>query len=194
MTKTTVPPPRLKWTPPHTLWDMSDEQRQPRPAAQYGPSGATVADNVQRMRRRRDLSIYELSAMLRKAGRPITPAAVGKIERQQRQVTVDDLLALAVILGVSPSALLLPLDDNANKRVDVTGAGEVPADVAWDWMDGKRPLRLTSDSEETEMLEYDLYSRPPGRRIHTSPLRPTTEDERAFVRRALGMKEGGTDG
>jgi transcriptional regulator with XRE-family HTH domain len=194
-----VAPQGPKWTPPpHTLWGMSDE-RQPRPAAQYGPTAATVAANVQRLRKRRELSIYQLSKLLRDRGRPITPAAVGKIERQQRQVTVDDLVTLAVVFGVSPSALLLPLDDTPNRTVEITGAGDHPvrADVAWDWMDGKRPLRLTRGNEETELLEYDLYSRPQRRRLHETPIRETTEEERAQVRRALGVpesSEGGTDG
>ncbi|MFD9430313.1 helix-turn-helix domain-containing protein [Streptomyces sp. NPDC060002] len=143
---------------------MSDEQRRARPAAQYGPTAATVAENVQRLRKRHDLSIYQLSALLRKAGRPITPAAVGKIERQQRQVTVDDLSTLAVIFKVSPSALLLPLKDAPTDVVEVTGAGEVSGEDAWDWADGLRPLRFSDGDTDTQMLEYDLNSRPSRRR------------------------------
>lgn len=143
---------------------MSDEQRRARPAAQYGPTAATVAENVQRLRKRHDLSIYQLSALLRDAGRPITPAAVGKIERQQRQVTVDELAVLAVIFKVSPSALLLPLKDAPTDVVEVTGAGEVSAEDAWDWADGLRPLKFSEGDTDTQMLEYDLYSRPSRRR------------------------------
>jgi transcriptional regulator with XRE-family HTH domain len=174
---------------------MTDEQRRARPATQYGPTAATVADNVQRLRKRRELSIYQLSALLREAGRPITPAAVGKIERQQRQVTVDDLMTLAIVFGVSPSALLLPMEDAPNRVVEITGAGTLPvhADVAWDWMDGKRPLRLTRGNEETELLEYDLYSRPSRRRLHETPIREATEEERAEIRRLMGMPEKGGD-
>ncbi|WP_331448025.1 helix-turn-helix transcriptional regulator [Streptomyces xanthochromogenes] len=139
-----------------------DEQRRARPAAQYGPTAATVAHNVLRLRKRRELSIYQLSAKLREAGRAITPAAVGKIERQQRQVTVDDLMALAVILGVSPASLLLPQDDSPTRTVEVTGAGEVPADTAWEWASNKRPLRLPEDQKKRIMLEYRLFALPGG--------------------------------
>jgi transcriptional regulator with XRE-family HTH domain len=161
MTETTVAPPGLKWTPrANTLWFMTDEQRRPRPAAQYGPTAATVAENVKRLRDRRGLSIYQLSALLRDAGRPITPAAVGKIERQQRQVNVDDLAALAIIFGVSPSALLLPLTPRSDAPVEVTGGGTVSAGDAWSWADGERPLKVTEGNERKEMMEHQLYGRP----------------------------------
>ena len=161
MTETTVAPTGLEWTPrANTLWYMSDEQRRPRPAAQYGPTAGTVANNVKRLRDRRGLSIYQLSALLREAGRPITPAAVGKIERQQRQVTVDDLAALAVIFGVSPAALLLPLTSKATDPVEITGGGTVDALQAWEWGIGRVPLRTTPEREKTELLEHRLYGMP----------------------------------
>ncbi|WP_405549760.1 helix-turn-helix domain-containing protein [Streptomyces microflavus] len=137
---------------------MTTEKRRPRPAAQYGPTAAAVAENVGRLRRARGMTIYGLSGALQEVGRPITPSAVAKIERQQRQVSVDDLAALAVVLGVSPSALLLPL--RAEGEVEVTGAGAVPAVDAWEWMDGARPLVLPEGDNGTAMLEYMLWSRP----------------------------------
>ncbi|MEV7032731.1 helix-turn-helix transcriptional regulator [Streptomyces sp. NPDC093272] len=167
MTETTVAPAVLKWTPPaNTLWFMPDEQRRPRPATQYGPTAATVAYNVKRLRERRGLSIYELSALLREAGRPITPAAVGKIERQQRQVTVDDLVVLAAVLRSTPSALLLPLTDETSKTVEITGVGDVPADKAWDWLDGEMPIEHVQPGDPSgALLLFQVDSRPPGRRL-----------------------------
>lgn len=145
---------------------MTDEKRRSRPAVQYGPTAAVVAGNVARLRKARGWTIYQLSALLRKAERAITPAAVGKIERQERQVSVDDLAALAVVFGVSPSALLLPLKDGPADTVEVTGAGSVGADVAWSWASSERPLRLPEEDTRTAMLEYQLYGLPPGRRAH----------------------------
>lgn len=82
-------------------------QRRVRPAIEYGPTAQAVATNVLRLRRARGLSIYALSDRLRAAGRPITPSAVGKIERLARQVNVDDLSALAAALDVEPFHLML---------------------------------------------------------------------------------------
>lgn len=145
---------------------MPDEQRRPRPAAQYGPTASTVAKNVKRLRDRRGMSIYQLSALLREAGRPITPAAVGKIEREQRQVTVDDLVVLAAILRSTPSALLLPMTDDPADSVEITGVGTVGADQAWDWLDGEMPIEPVQPGDPSgALLLFQVDSRPPRRRL-----------------------------
>ncbi|MFE9170877.1 helix-turn-helix domain-containing protein [Streptomyces kebangsaanensis] len=143
---------------------MADEKRRPRPAAQYGPTAALVARNVERLRKTRNLTIYSLSAELGKAGRPITPSAIAKIEKMQRQVNVDDLLALAVVFGVSPAALLLPLEDSPRHTAEITGAGAVPADSAWAWASNKRPLKFPPGEQRTAEMEYALASLPPNAR------------------------------
>lgn len=162
MTGMKVAPAGLEWTPrPPTLLLMSDEKRRARPAAQYGPTAAAVAANVARLRKSRGWSIYALAGALERAEKPITPSGLAKLEKQQRQVTVDDLTALAVVFGVSPSALLLPFTDGPDKPVGVTGAGEVPALAAWEWADGRTPLKYASGRHpEDQWMEYELYGRP----------------------------------
>lgn len=157
---------------------------QPRPRTQItDPIGQAVAANVRRVRERRGLSTYDLSRMLGRAGRPIAPSALAKVERGERRVDVGDLVALAVVLGVSPSALLLPLDDDPAHTIEVTGAGSLPADVAWDWMDGKRPLKWRQEpvGDHTEALEYDLHSRPPRRRRSWSAMQDLITSARGPV-------------
>ena len=144
---------------------MSDEGRRPRPAAQRGPTSAAVAANVRRVRKGRGLTVYELADEMASGGHPIAASAISKIERGERQVNVDDLVALACTLGVPPSALLLPLDDDPGHTIDLTGCGTVPADTAWDWMDGQRPrLRFPETDPEGEWIFGELQGRPPGRR------------------------------
>lgn len=155
---------------PPTLLVMSDEKRRPRPAAQYGPTAEAVASNLKRLRERRGLTIYSLSGALKRAGRAITPSAIAKIERQQRQVTVDDLAALASTLGVSPSALLLPLTDRPDDSLEVTGGGTATAAEAWQWANGRRPLKLTPGKEQTELLEHQLYGLPQWLRDYRAEL------------------------
>lgn len=135
-----------------------------RQAVPPGPTAATVAANVHRLRRARGLSVDALSARLREMGRLITRDAVAKVGRGERQVSVDDLMAFSVALGVSPSALLLPLTDDPNATVEITGRGTVAADDAWDWMDGRRRLDQPCPDLGAADLEYALYSRPPIRR------------------------------
>ncbi|MEU6339949.1 helix-turn-helix transcriptional regulator [Streptomyces sp. NPDC046977] len=172
---------------------MSDDKRRPRPAVQYGPTAEAVARNVRRLRENRELTIYALSGALTEAGRPITPSAVAKIERQQRQVTVDDLVALAVIFGVSPSALLLPLKDGHVETIELTGAGAVSAATAWDWVDGRAPLTEPEGNDLMPLLEFDLYSRPPGRRSHWAGLQDLMPEGAKSLRVIQKLAQGGDD-
>ncbi|MEU0035502.1 helix-turn-helix transcriptional regulator [Streptomyces sp. NPDC006333] len=153
-----------------TLLLMTEEQKRRRGAVEMGPTALTVAANVRRIRDKvRGWSTYDLAGRLTKAGRPIAPSAISKIERGERQVTVDDLAALAVVLGVSPSALLLPFTDGPDKPVGVTGVGEVPALAAWEWADGRTPLKYEPGRHpEDQWMEYELHGRPAWLR----PLRP----------------------
>jgi transcriptional regulator with XRE-family HTH domain len=143
---------------------MADEKRRPRPATVYGPTAETVAKNVERLRKARGMTIYSLSSALTDAGRPITPSAIAKVEKNQRQVNVDDLLAFATVFDVSPAALLLPLKDSPDELIDITGAGSVPSDVAWAWASNKRPLQMTPGEEQTAAMQYALASLPPNLR------------------------------
>ncbi|MER5903019.1 helix-turn-helix domain-containing protein [Streptomyces mirabilis] len=145
---------------------MSGQQRRPRSAVEHGPTAQTVAAGVQRMRKRRGLSTYQLSAALEKAGRPIAASAIAKVERGERQVGVDELMALAFVLDTPPSALLLPLEDSPDATIEITGAGTVSAEVAWDWLDGRRPLLASENFGRPgshDRLAHVLYSRPPIR-------------------------------
>lgn len=151
--------------PPNKLWRMTEEQRRRGPAAtQVEATGQHVQANVARLRKACGLTTYQLAKLMKEAGRPIPQSGISRIESGTRRVDVDDLTALAVVLGVSPSALLLPLDDSPASTIEVTGAGSVAADDAWDWADGFRPLKMDLEDESTELLKYDLHSRPSRRR------------------------------
>ncbi|SDN81603.1 helix-turn-helix domain-containing protein [Streptomyces wuyuanensis] len=167
------------------------EQQYGRRAVEMGPTGRTVADNLARLRNARGLSTRQLATALEQVGRSISPSGISRMEKAERHMTADDLAALAVVLRVSPSAFLLPLEDSDEYAVEITGAGAVPADVAWDWADGKRPVRWLEGDPSTASLDYRLYSRPPGRReVHGIVLRPRGERGRqqvAEIRRAYRM-------
>ncbi|MGC4927261.1 helix-turn-helix domain-containing protein [Streptomyces sp. DT117] len=178
---------------------MADvEKRRARPATQYGPTAKQVGENVRSLRDRRGYTIYKLSEKLRAAGRPITPSAVAKIERHERQVTADDLVVLAVVLDVSPAALLLPLKDSPRDRIGITGAGVVPADVAWAWASNRRPLKTSSTEARSAESEYALASLPPNaREARLHPVGRAIEAARDDVTRLASYAgwsvEGGSD-
>ncbi len=136
---------------------------------ELGPSGRTVATNVKRLREARGLTLRALSAALKDQGRPLSADALNKIEngasdepRAIRRVDVDDLVALAVALGVSPVTLLLPAD--ARGETEVTGAGSVSSHAAWMWAWCSDPLTLPEGEEEANRAttEFLLDSRPIG--------------------------------
>ncbi|MFD5506986.1 helix-turn-helix domain-containing protein [Streptomyces sp. NPDC127051] len=159
---------------------MTDEKRPARPAVQYGPTGETVAANVKSLRTRRGMTIYALSGALAKIGRPITASAIAKIEKQQRQVTVDDLVALASALQVSPDTLLLPWTDHGDEIVEVTGAGNLPAADVWSWAAGSNPPRLSEVDPVGELQRFQADARPPyARPLLTASSLTLSESQRA---------------
>jgi transcriptional regulator with XRE-family HTH domain len=160
-----------------------------------GPTAATVAANVRRIRDEvRGWSTYELAGQLAKAGRPIAPSAVSKIERGERQVTVDDLLALAYVLRVTPNALLLP--STAEGEIELTAAGTYAAGDVWDWAEGTRPLDLPANDDGTAHNTFQADARPPGRRKFVSgPVSAgMTAEGRQMLAAYLQQQEGREDG
>jgi transcriptional regulator with XRE-family HTH domain len=57
------------------------------------------------------MTLREVSDRLARYGRPILPSGLAKIEKGDRRVDVDDLVAIARALGVNPERLLqVPFD------------------------------------------------------------------------------------
>lgn len=108
---------------------------------ELGDTGAAVARNVSRLRKAIGLNYTDLSTRLANIGRDIPPLAVRRIEEGNRRVDVDDLVALAIALGVSPATLLMPAHEAADSPVSVTGAESlVTARSAWYWLAGQDPI------------------------------------------------------
>lgn len=76
-----------------------------------GPAGQQVACNVKRIREERRLTYVELSERLAGAGRDIPVLGLRRIERGERRVDVDDLIAIASVFGVRPELLWAPAGD-----------------------------------------------------------------------------------
>lgn len=113
----------------------------------YGPTAKTVAKNIADLRGLQNLNYTQLSTQLGRLGWPLTPAAVRRVEDCERRVTVDDLVALAVALGVSPASLLMPMrnaDDTEvqfSDLIPITGWSKpITASVVWEWLGGSKPL------------------------------------------------------
>lgn len=151
-------------------WDAADmaadepKAKATRKTNDVGPTGQTVAANIARLRTARGLSTYRLSELLAGLDRGIAPSAISRIESGARKVDVDDLIAFAVALRVSPTALLLP--PTVEGHVELTAQGVTPADDAWKWLLGEAPLPddLPPGDDGEVWNDFQSNSRPPGRR------------------------------
>ncbi|WP_431980075.1 helix-turn-helix domain-containing protein [Streptomyces qinglanensis] len=93
-----------------------------RPLA-IGPAGIRTAQLIERLRDERDLSQRALAARLAHLHRPLPHTALSRIERTRRRCDVDDLVAIAEALGVSPMALLQPISSGADRVIARPEAG-----------------------------------------------------------------------
>lgn len=74
-------------------------------------------------------------ARLAEIGRDIPPLGLRRIESGERRVDADDLMALAVALGVSPISLLMPASETGQDQVEATGVNaRVEARQLWRWL------------------------------------------------------------
>jgi transcriptional regulator with XRE-family HTH domain len=120
-------------------------------AVQRDATAETVSANVKRLRDKQHLGLRGLSKKLGDVGRPLGHSAVDQIEKGTRRVDVDDLVALAVALQVSPVTLLMPDAADEVDPVRLTGLGEPAAAIGvWEWLRGRAILPgLTQMSVDT---------------------------------------------
>ncbi|MCG3040263.1 helix-turn-helix transcriptional regulator [Streptomyces sp. S1A] len=97
-----------------------------------------MAANIARLRKQRGWDQKELAARVTEAGRAMSASVISKTEKRERRVDVDDLVAFAAALNVTPAALLLPHRDQGGP-IEVAGQ-PMPWGRAWRWMHGEAPL------------------------------------------------------
>jgi transcriptional regulator with XRE-family HTH domain len=110
---------------------------------EQGPTAERVAANLRSIRQERGLSYAALSRRLADLGHPVLDTGLMKIEKGQRRVGVDDLVALAVALDCTPNRLLLPEVEFTRPGALFAltpGRDKVRTDDAWAWAYGERPL------------------------------------------------------
>lgn len=147
-----------------------------------GPTAQRVAANVKEAREKLRLSLEALSQRMSELGRPMLRSGLAKIESGERRVDVDDLMALAIALQVTPNRLLLgsPLEETdfgviflapryAYRDKDAwtwaCGEGAIPGVESWttagaviDWIRENRPHRppvLLAPDEWRKMKPFE---------------------------------------
>lgn len=146
----------------------------------WGPTSRRVAANLVRLRQARGLSTKRLSEALDEIGQPIPATGITRIEKGQRRVDTDDLVALALALNVSPLTLLLP-PTSGDQRISLTENHQVASRTAWQWGEGQRAasdfepdpvheVTLTAGDDSPEQkfwrqqMAYEVLARPEARR------------------------------
>jgi transcriptional regulator with XRE-family HTH domain len=124
----------------------------PTPKNPIGPTGHRAADTVAALRQDDRLSYKELSDKLRELGRPIPTLGLSRVERSERRIDADDLVALAIALGTTPNRLLLP---RTARRVDValTPGMELSEQLAWAWAQATAPIEARQGVVPTEVVQ-----------------------------------------
>jgi transcriptional regulator with XRE-family HTH domain len=108
---------------------------------ELGPTARVLAEVVRRRREELGLTYAQLSRRLTRNGRDIPTLGLRRLESCQRHVDVDDLVALAVALEVSPVTLLMPMDVTAGDCLIFTGfPDQIVAERAWQWLTASYPL------------------------------------------------------
>lgn len=104
------------------------------------------------------MSFAELSRQLLKSGRVIPPLGLSRIEAGLRRVDADDLVSLAVALGVSPITLLLPISVDEDEEVQITVEHSTKAKRVWHWLSASYPL-------SGSVLQFYSDALPPWERV-----------------------------
>jgi transcriptional regulator with XRE-family HTH domain len=87
---------------------------------EVGEAGRRVAKAIQLTRQNKRMTLRDMAAALTALGRPIGENSLGRMERGERRVDVDDLYAVAEVLEVPVAHLL-------EGRVDATVSATVRA-------------------------------------------------------------------
>ena len=119
-------------------------EKKKRQVNQVAETGHTVAANIKRLRG--TMQYKQLAERLAELGRPIAELGLRKIESGERKVDVDDLMAFAIVFGVSPLTLLMPEYGSRNVTTRITGYPEqMGSNIAWLWARGEEPLEVPQD-------------------------------------------------
>jgi transcriptional regulator with XRE-family HTH domain len=132
------------------------------------------------LRLQRKLTTRELADELRREGVAIDDSSITKLEKGDRRITVDDLVALACALDVTVDRLLLPMAYEEDDQILITPARAVPSAEAWDWARGSFPLRRRPDEPRPH------WGRALTRRFSRPETELTDEDWTEMSRRPLG--------
>jgi len=108
-----------------------------------GPAGEQIKASIRRAREQVGLTYVELSKRLEEIGRPIPVLGLRRIEAGERRVDVDDLEALAYVLGVPPIQPIYP--GGVHEQREVPPGISVSTMAALRWFTGEDGPAMTEE-------------------------------------------------
>lgn len=132
-----------------------------RRSTEPGPATRRVRANLRELRAQRGISLRDLSQRLEQLGHPVLPSGLSKLETGDRRADVDDLIAIAVALDISPNRLLLP-ETADDETIELTPQSEASARSAWRWATGDAPLPPDHDIDRAARFRDENRPHDPG--------------------------------
>jgi transcriptional regulator with XRE-family HTH domain len=117
--------------------------------------GQVFAQRLAEVRRRVDLSQQELADRVSELGYKMAQPTVARIEKggtRAENVSLKELLVFAFALGVCPTNLFTPLDEET--RLEITPQVSALPRHARDWIRGTQPYLLEELGEETGRIYH----------------------------------------
>lgn len=111
------------------------------------PASRAFGREVSAVRTARQWRQVDLAERLTAFGVPTSQVAVSRVESGgQGGISIDDVMAYALALGVSPIRLLMPRE--GDDEVQITPTVTLDGRSARTWMRGQAPLIWTCDSDD----------------------------------------------
>ena len=130
--------------------------------------GEIFQRRLHQARRAQGVSQRDLVARLSNVGQSMNQAAIARIERGERKVSIDEAFAIAVALDVAPLSLFLPI--TGNEPVALAPGLEIDQAKARRWARGEVPLSPTSFRSYLEQTSGEV-------RVSTEGLTPEQQEE-----------------
>jgi transcriptional regulator with XRE-family HTH domain len=105
-----------------------------------------LADNLRAWRLLRRLEQANVAEQMRAFGHRWVQQTVSEVEQGRRNITVDELAVLAMVLDVPPVALLdpMPVGGGQVSGLDVGAGWRISPPTARDWLRGRVSLKATT--------------------------------------------------
>jgi transcriptional regulator with XRE-family HTH domain len=112
--------------------------------------GSVVAEEILRLRRRREWTQQAFAERLSELGMPMDRSVIAKIETKKRQVSIDELFAIAAALEVSPMSLVIPHAGASQDPYSVVPSYDSPIESVISWWQGASGLTELDGKEVTQ--------------------------------------------